>query len=240
VADAREAAEQLAQALPERGDADKPWHTAETRDWLARFDPASEFKPAHTARTVDPRALAIGLDKVLPPNRNAVYDSGNFTQIVPYISVPGPDHIKNASDFASVGMGFGTALGYAVGTPDRCTVAFVGDGGFLMALSELETAAREQIPLVVVVMNDCAYGAEVHYLKMRSMPVAKAQFADVDFAPVAEAFGFAAATIRTMSDLDAIQALVAGAQGPVLIDCKINAAVAAAFLTEKTTHERRK
>ncbi len=240
IADAREAAGQLLAAVSERPASDKPLHTQETRQRLADVDPAAEFQPAHTPRTMDPRSLAIELDRLLPPNRNAVYDAGNFLQIVPYISVAGPDHIKNTVDFASIGMGFGTALGFAAGTPERTTVLFVGDGGFLMTMSELETAAREGIPLVVVVMNDGAYGAELHYLKMRNMPVATAVFADVDFAPVAQAFGFQAHTVRTLDELRQLAPLLQRPEGPILLDCKINASVAAAFLGETVEHERRK
>ncbi len=137
-------------------------------------------------------------------------------------------------------MGFGTALGFAAGTPERTTVLFVGDGGFLMTMSELETAAREGIPLVIVVMNDGAYGAELHYLKMRNMPVATAVFADVDFAPVAQAFGFQAHTVRTLDELRQLAPLLQRPEGPILLDCKINASVAAAFLGETVEHERRK
>ena len=240
VADARRAAEQLLEAVPDRPAAEKPLHAESMRRGLADFDLASEFEPAPTPRTMDPRSLALALDRLLPANRNLIYDSGNFLQIVPYLSVPGPGHFKAASDFSSIGMGFGTALGYARGTPDRTTVFIVGDGSFLMNLGELETVVREDIPLVIVVMNDCAYGAELHYLKMRSMPVSKAVFPDVDFAPVAAAFGFQSATVRTLDELRALAPMLARPDGPILLDCKINASVVAPFLLEGIEHERRK
>ncbi len=240
IADARTAAEQLTAAVVERAAADKPFHTADNRRLLAEHDLASEFQSAETPRTMDPRSFAIELDRLLPPNRNAVYDAGNFLQVIPYISGVGPDHIKNTVDFASIGMGFGTALGFACGAPDRTTVLFVGDGGFLMTMGELETAAREDIPLVVVVINDSAYGAELHFLKMRDMPVAKSVFADIDFAPAAEAFGFQAYTVRTLAELRALGPVLKNPQGPILLDCKINASVAAGYHTETFEHERRK
>jgi acetolactate synthase I/II/III large subunit len=137
-------------------------------------------------------------------------------------------------------MGFGTALGYARGTPERTTVFFVGDGSFLMTLGELETVVREDIPLVIVVMNDCAYGAELHYLKMRSMPVSMSVFPDIDYAPVAEAFGFQTATVRTLDELRSLAPMLAKPEGPILLDCKITASVAAPFLLETIEHERRK
>lgn len=109
-----------------------------------------------------------------------------------------------------------------------------------MTISELETTAREGIPLVIVLMNDGAYGAELHYLKMRDMPVSKAVFADIDFAPSAQAFGFEAHTVRTLDELQKLAAMLENPQGPILLDCKINASVAATFLLETVEHERRK
>jgi len=152
--------------------------------------------------------------------------------------VPHPGHFKMTSDFASIGLGFGGALGFAAGRPDTTTVLVIGDGGFLMTIGELETVVREDLPLVIVVMNDCAYGAELHFLKMRGLPVAKSVFPDVDFAPVAEAFGFRAATIRTLADLQAIAPVLANPDGPVLLDCKINAAIAAPFMAELAEYEK--
>ncbi|HEY6980345.1 thiamine pyrophosphate-binding protein [Reyranella sp.] len=240
VGDARLAAEALLEALPAGSNAERPFRSEETRRFLGDFDIARDFQPANTTRTVDPRALGVALDKLLPPRRNLVYDAGNFLGIVPYLSVPDPGHFKMTSDFASIGLGFGAALGVARARPDETTVLVIGDGGFLMTMGELETAVREDLPLVIVLMNDCAYGAELHFLKMRDLPVAKSVFPDVDYAPIAEAFGFQAATIRTLDDLHKAAPMLARPDGPVFLDCKLNAAVAAPFMSEFHEFETRK
>ena len=229
VGDAKLSAQALLEALPARGAEHKGFHAPVFRQWLDGWDLANDFKPAHTPRTVDTRSAGLALDKMLPRDRNVVYDAGNFLQVVPYISVPDPSRYKQAGDFASIGMGFGVALGFARATPERPTLFVVGDGAFLMTLGELETVARENIPLVIVVMNDRAYGAETHFLAGRNMPVEMSLFPEVDFAPVAEAFGFQTATVRTMQELQALAPMLARPEGPILIDCKINGAIAAPF-----------
>jgi len=239
VGDARLVAEQLLAALPERSAEDKPCHSEETRKFLADFDLADDFEDAGTARTLDPRSLGVELDKLLPQDRNLVYDGGNFLGIVPYLSTPGPGHFKLTSDFASIGLSFGAAMGVAKARPDNTTVLVVGDGGFVMTLGELETVVREDLPIVIVLMNDCAYGAEVHFLRMHQLPVAKSLFPDVDFAPVAEAFGFQAATVRTLDEVRALAPLLEKPDGPILIDCKINADIAAPFMNEFAQFEAR-
>ena len=237
VGDARLVAEQLLDALPDRSEEEKPFHSQDVRQSLAKFDPAGEFRPAHTARTIDPRSLGIALDRLLPENRNLVYDAGNFLGIVPYISVPGPGHFKFTNNFASIGLGFGAALGVAKARPDNTTVLVVGDGGFLMTLGELETVVREDLPLVIIVMNDCAYGAELHFLKIHQVSVATSVFPDVDFAPIAEGFAFEAATIRSLDELERAAPMLENPQGPVLLDCKINAEIAAPFMSELAAFE---
>jgi thiamine pyrophosphate-dependent acetolactate synthase large subunit-like protein len=240
VGDARLAAEAMVAALPAGSNAERPFHAEASRRALAEFDLAKDFQPANTARTVDPRSLGVALDKLLPAKRNLVYDAGNFLGIVPYLSVPDPTRFKFTSDFASIGMGFGTALGVAKGRPDETTVLLIGDGGFLMTMGELETVVREDLPLVIVLMNDCAYGAELHFLKMRNLPVAKSVFPDVDFAPIAEAFGFRAFTIRTLDELRKLAPVLAKPDGPVFLDCKLNAAIAAPFMSEVHEYETRR
>jgi thiamine pyrophosphate-dependent acetolactate synthase large subunit-like protein len=181
VGDARLAAEALLEALPAGSNAERPFRSDETMRFLKEFDIGRDFQAANTPRTVDPRSLGVALEKMLPANRNLVYDAGNFLGIVPYLSVPGPGHFKLTSDFASIGLGFGTALGVAKAKPNETTVLVIGDGGFLMTMGELETVVREDLPLIVVLMNDCAYGAELHFLKMRDLPVAKSVFPDSEF-----------------------------------------------------------
>ena len=239
VGDARIVAEQLIEALPQRSASAKPFHAEGTRKLIGSFDPARDFQAANTARTLDPRTLALELDKILPQDRNIVVDGGNFLGVVPYLSVPDPGCFKMIGDFASIGLGFGAALGVAKARPNKTTVLVIGDGAFLMTMGELETVVREDLPIVIVLMNDCAYGAELHFLRLRQQPVAKSMFPDVDFAPIAETFGFEAATIRTVADLYKVAAKLGKPEGPIFLDCKINADVAAPFMSEFAQFEGR-
>lgn len=240
VGDAKLVAEQLCAALAERPAADKPFHDAATTKLIAAFDPAEDFQPANTPRTIDMRSLGLALETILPQNRNLVVDGGNFLGIVPYLSVPDPGHFKMIGDFASIGLAFGAALGMAKARPDTTTVLVVGDGGFLMTMGELETVVREDLPMVIVLMNDCAYGAELHFLKLRQQPVGKSVFPDVDFAPIAAGFGFEAETIRTLDELRRLAPRLKNPDGPIFLDCKLNADVAAPFMSEFAHFESRK
>ncbi len=232
VGDARLVAEQIAAGVAGRAMADKPFRGDEVRQEIAAFDMRGDFQPAHTSRTLDPRLLAIRLGELLPAARNVVYDAGNFLLAAGYIPVAGPANLRFTSDFASMGAGFGTALGVASARPDEVTVLVIGDGGFMMTVQELETASRLALRLVVVVFNDCAYGAELQMCRLNNLPEAASLFPDIDFAPLAETLGFTGMTLRTMDDLEQCRDLLAACDGPILLDCKVNADVQAPFIAE--------
>ncbi|MEM7404801.1 MAG: thiamine pyrophosphate-binding protein [Pseudomonadota bacterium] len=237
VGDAAEVAGRLCEAVPARAADRKPFHAAAVLNEVAEFDIRSEFQAAHTPRTMDPRMLGLALSDLLPADRSVVYDAGHFLGVVPYIKVPDPDHFKFTTDFASIGIGFGAALGFARARPDKTTVLMIGDGGLMMTLSELETVAREDLPIVIIVMNDCAYGAELHVLRPHQLPVEKSLFPDIEFADVAACFGFESATVRTLDELQRLAPMLSNPQGPVLIDCKINQEVVAPFMGELVAAE---
>jgi len=233
IGDARLVAQQLIEALPAREAAEKPWHTEQNRRLLADFDLSEDFDPVATRWTMDPRTLLLELDRLLPPERVVVTDNGNFFGFIPpHVSVPSPDHFKLSSDFAVIGLGLGMALGVAVARRDLQTVLFIGDGGLLMSLGELETVARLDIPLTIVVMNDSAYGAEKHFLELRGIPGGTAMFPDTGFAAVADGFGIESATVRSVEELRALAPALGRREAAFLVDCKVSPSVVAPFLSD--------
>jgi thiamine pyrophosphate-dependent acetolactate synthase large subunit-like protein len=183
--------------------------------------------------TLDPRALTIALDALLPEERTVVVDSGHFMGWPSmYLRVPDPAGFVFPQAFQCVGLGLGSAIGAALARPDRLTVAALGDGGALMALPELETLARLRLPLLVVVYDDEAYGAEVHHFRPLGHAVDLAQFPPADLAALAEAAGCRGLTVRTVADLDAVRGWLAAPDGPLLVDAKVDPDLCADWLEE--------
>jgi thiamine pyrophosphate-dependent acetolactate synthase large subunit-like protein len=186
------------------------------------------------AGTLDPRTLSVALDDLLPPDRTVAVDSGNFMGYpAMFLSVPDAPGFCFTQAFQSVGLGLASALGAAVARPDRLTVAALGDGGFLMSAAELATAVHLGRPLVVVVYDDRAYGAEVHHFGPDGHPLDLVRLPDRDLAAIARGYGCAAATVRSVDDLGPLREWLAGPRTrPFVVDAKVSAVRGSWWLEE--------
>jgi thiamine pyrophosphate-dependent acetolactate synthase large subunit-like protein len=175
------------------------------------------------AGRIDQRTLSAALDDVVPPERTVVIDSGNFMGYPSmFLTVPDAAGFCFTQAYQSIGLGLASALGAAVARPDRLTVAALGDGGFLMSATELVTAVRLALPLLVVVYNDAAYGAETHHFGPHGHPLDTVTFPDTDLAAIARGFGCVAATVRSPDDLAAVRDWLAGPRDrPLVVDAKV-------------------
>ena len=188
-----------------------------------------ETEDLSTATSIDPRVLTRELDSMLPAERIVAVDSGNFMGYPSqYLAVPDEFGFCFTQAFQAIGLGLYTAIGAALAQPHRLPVLGAGDGGFLMGISELETAARLKLPLVCIVYNDAAYGAEVHHFAGQhpEQDLSSVVFPDTDIAAIARGFGAEGVTVRTVADLEAVRpwiaAFEAGTQDrPLVIDAKI-------------------
>ena len=233
VGDVAETARAVADALP----TDAPgYRSPELRERIAagvRWRDV-KFEDESDGQRIDPRALSIALDDLLPPERTVAVDSGNFMGYPSmYLSVPDEAGFCFTQAFQSIGLGLASAIGAAVARPDRLAVAALGDGGALMGVSELETVVRLGIPMVVVVYDDEAYGAEVHHFGPDGDPLDTVRFPPTDIAAIGRGFGFAGVTVRSAEDLAAVRDWVAGPrERPLLIDAKVTSARGSWWLEE--------
>jgi thiamine pyrophosphate-dependent acetolactate synthase large subunit-like protein len=234
VGDATATARAVAVELERRGLNKEGFHDETLAGEIARGRSRDEpYEDQGTAEHVDPRTLSIALDDLLPAERTVATDSGHFLGYPSmYLSVPDHKGFVFPNAFQSVGLGLASGIGAAVARPDRLCVAAVGDGGALMSLGELETAARYRLPMLVVVYNDSAYGAEVHHFEPEGQPVNIARFPDTDFAALARAAGAEGVTVRKKSDLAPVEDWLERRDGPLVVDAKVNPEVRAEWLEE--------
>ena len=234
VGDVRGVAEATAALLGEPGVVG--YRTPEVRRAIAergrwRDEP---FADGGGAGMIDPRTLSIALDDLLPADRVVAVDSGNFMGYPSmFLDVPDESGFCFTQAFQSVGLGLATGIGAALARPDRLPVAALGDGGALMGAAELETVVRLGVPMVVVVYDDAAYGAEVHHFGPDGHPLDTVRFPETDFAAIGRGHGFEAVTVRERGDLDGVAAWLAGPRSaPLLVDAKVTRAEPSWWLAE--------
>ncbi len=225
VGDAAATARAVTEELEQCGHHAAGYRSAKVAELLAREgrwrDVPYEEQPE--AGRIDPRTLSAALDDLLPAARTVAVDSGNFMGYpAMYLDVPDADGFVFTQAFQSIGLGLATAVGAAVARPDRLTVAALGDGGALMGVSELETAVRLGLDLLVVVYNDEAYGAEVHHFGPDGHPLEHVTFPPADIAAIGRGFGCAGVTVRAPGDLAAVGGWVNGPRDrPLVVDAKV-------------------
>lgn len=220
VGDARVAAELIRDCIAEKDSGDGRGQSRGRPENTMQSVPRFDYEDISTRGAIDPRALCERLDQILPADRALVSDTGAMCEFpVEYFSVKSPDAMLWMVDFGAVGNGLGAGIGAAAGRPDRLTVVFVGDGGLMMTLGDLDTAVRSNLPLLVVCMNDRAYKSEAYHMREWGLPEDEAFLPTPDLAQVARSIGCTALRVEALADLDALPSLLDGLAGPLFLDC---------------------
>ena len=102
---------------------------------------------------------------------------------------------------ATMGAGLPSAMVAAMLYPDRRVVAVCGDGGFMMNSQELETAIRLGLSLVVLILEDCAYGMIRWKQSVDKFPDFGMTFGNPDFVKYAQAYGAHGTRVATIGEL---------------------------------------
>lgn len=200
--------------------------TEELRTRLANKTRRPRLPGTPRAGAVDLFETLHALDDTLPRDRVFVTDGGRFAiGCWTEINVDRPQDFIPPVGFGSIGVGLGEAIGAAVAAAGRTTLHITGDGGFMLAgLSELTSAVREQLDLVIVVCNDGSYGAEHIQFTAKDMDPGLSLLEWPDFAPVARALGANAMTVTSSDDLQAAMTALADRDRsvPFLLDVKLD------------------
>ena len=130
-------------------------------------------------------------------------------------------------DNALATMGAGLPAGIAAGMirPDRNVLAVVGDGGFMMNSRELETALRYNVPLVVLVLNDNAFGFIKWEQQAKGYPCYGLDYGNPDFVKYAESYGAVGIKVQDGDDLSELLRKAFAMKTVVLIECPIDYSV---------------
>ena len=215
--------------------ADVPW-----ADWARSAH--ADYEANHIAPAVEPLDMAVVMKTVqrLAP-ADTVYSNGagNFSgwlhRYVRYFGLQHHGRTQLAPTSGAMGYGFPAAVAAALLHPERTVVNVAGDGDFLMTGQEMATAAAHCQPsaanpgagrLICLLVDNATFGTiRMHQEREYPGRVSGSDLHNPDFAALARAFGWRAATVLRTADFEAVfaQALQAGA--PMLIHLKLDADV---------------
>lgn len=133
-----------------------------------------------------------------------------------------PNTCLISNGLASMGIAVPGAIGAKLAHPERTVVAVCGDGSFQMTGSELETAKRLNLPIIVLLWRDDGYGLiEWHQMKKFKRP-SYIKFGNPDFVQLASSYGFEAFQIKEAEELKPTLEKAIAMNKPVLIDCPVD------------------
>jgi acetolactate synthase I/II/III large subunit len=151
---------------------------------------------------VTPQRLVHDIRQVIPENGIVALDNGMYKI---WFARNYRTYVANTllldNALATMGAGLPSAMMAAILYPDRRVMAICGDGGFMMNSQELETAVRLKLNLVVLILNDGAYGMIRWKQAVDSFPDFGLTFGNPDFVRYAEAYGAKGSRVTSVDGL---------------------------------------
>jgi len=192
-------------------------------EWRKHFEPLLNSN----ATPIRPERICQEISNALPADGVVVSDTGHsgmWTGAMIQLNQAGQSYVRCAG---SMGWGFPGAMGVKCALPDQTVVCFTGDGAFYYHIAELETAARFNINLVVVVNNngalnqeiplwDSAYGSKEAAAQADPNPLWK--FEPINFAELAKSLGCVGIRVTDPNELQGALKKAFTLNAPVVID----------------------
>lgn len=176
------------------------WRTQALADEIQN-SPADNFDYPIEEDLHDPRAVVAQLNRVLPKDWYLVNSSGHCSYFFAQMPGRSVENFLTIREYGAIGNGIAFAIGAAVANPDKTIVLFDGDGSLLMHVQELETIRRHKLNILICLLNDGAYGSEIHKLRAEGLNEQGAVFGRPDFAAIANGFGIRGSVVQDLNEL---------------------------------------
>ena len=212
-------------ALAAKAQARHAW----TPDGLARFRQglAAFLTPSldRTRLGLSPARLFGRLRDLTPRDAILTVDTGAHKLLIGQIwRSYQPQTYLVSHGLSTMGQALPAALAAKLIHPDRAVVAVTGDGGLAMVLSELETAARLRLPVLVVVLCDRSLHLIRLHQERKGFQASGVDFGPIDFAGIAPGLGCHGVRVQTWPDFDTAVEAALCAERPTVIEVPVDPA----------------
>ncbi|MDE5737615.1 MAG: biosynthetic-type acetolactate synthase large subunit [Oscillospiraceae bacterium] len=198
-------------------------------DWNARIAElkaleSEQFERVTATDRITPYALIQEVAKHTNSDTPIVTDVGQHQMwVAQFYPFQNSRTFISSGGLGTMGFGLGAAIGSAKATGKK-TVLFTGDGSFGMNLNELATVTAENIPVVIVIMNNQVLGMVRQWQTLffdKHYSNTDLHCRKTDFVKLADAFGMKGYQITDLADMPAVIEQAFAENAPVLIDVKI-------------------
>ncbi len=166
------------------------------------LDDFAIHKDDDTEGTIRPQKALWDARQVMGPDDILLSDVGAHKMwIARYYQCDSPNTCLISNGFCSMGFALPGAIGATIAHPDRRVLAVCGDGGFLMNVQEMETAARLGKNFVAMVWEDQAYGLIAWKQHTTFGRHTELSFTNPDWIKLGESFGWYAQRVERSRDL---------------------------------------
>ena len=181
--------------MQQRGIKKTGFRTNEMAKLIAGDSPDSKEFPVQP-NTVDPRKTVLELDQAMPKDWEVVVGAGHyFSMVMTHMKGRPAERYHVVNDFGAIGSALPAAIGIAAAKGDGKVLLVEGDGSLMMHVQELETVRRQGIRMLMAIMNDGGYGAEVHKFRANGITAKEAIHGRGDLAAAATGFGLRGASV---------------------------------------------
>jgi pyruvate dehydrogenase (quinone) len=202
-----------AQFLKSKQDAMKKWNE------LLNEQSSRDNEP------IKPQVIAAALSDVLNDNAIISVDSGtNTCWAARFLKIKNGMKFSGSGSLATMGCAVPYAIAAKIAYPERQSIAFVGDGGFTMLMSEFATAVQYNLPIKVIIINNKILGMiRWEQIAFLGNPEYGVEFSPIDFVKFAEACGGKGFSIKKIEEIKpVIQEAMMENQVPVIVDVHVD------------------
>jgi pyruvate dehydrogenase (quinone) len=174
------------------------------KEWIELLDRQS--KQVDKKKPIKPQTIASAVSEELQDNAIISVDSGtNTIWAARFLNIREGMKFSVSGTLASMACGLPYAIAAQLAYPERQCIAFVGDGGFAMLMSEFATAVQHNLPIKVIILKNNTLGM-IRWEQMAFLgnPEFGVEFSPIDFAKIAEACGGIGYTIKEPDDVKPI------------------------------------
>ena len=202
----------------------------ELPEWNARIqelkaEEQAQFERVTAKDRITPYALIQETAKLADADTPVVTDVGQHQMwVAQYYPFRNSRTFISSGGLGTMGFGLGAAIGAAKATGKR-TVLFTGDGSFGMNLNELATVSSENIPVVIIIMNNHVLGMVRQWQTLffqKHYSNTDLHGRKTDFMKLADAFGIKGYRIQELSELTSTLEKAFAENAPVLVECMID------------------